>query len=1479
MAALQRLTPHLLVLNKPAPTAQELKAATDVCTAFMSDPAAPAVAELLLSSPDAGDGPKLYALKVLSFAVASRGGKGDASLQGSVLELLKKCVTDGAPAFIREKLAAIVADLAAREFPQRWPGMIEQLNAIASAGPALAEVVAIALATLATDCSSADFNSRLPAVRRGEVLQGLTATADSYVQTFMTLLQTCLGSLAAATATATAASVGAGMSAEAAIKLASRIVQLMGTMVFAPVVVQRTHSFAAALHGVWITIARLQSLPTSIIPSFPLQKLVESTIQTAESIAVRKYDSASDYDLQTSFLNLLVEMSECCIAPGWQPLSSSATIAAGAVKLDHPTFRLLAGAVSNGGSHLMDPVVHVASKSETENGAAARLALQRCLTVAVRMMAHPSLIVKTAVAETLCDVLRSSSFSKLSGYAAGLQEALPPLLLPVLVKEARFVRFEMRTKLRRTGAATAGSFVPKLPPGSPAAVDGGGPVDVDIRETDFSDDEADEYLLCYETMRARATALLKSLASSSPATTTSVVCGALRELMTSACAPGALTSDAASPYGCSTLVSSAVRRADALIIALDALLPGLPKQALQETNGPVLSAIRSCGSTILSLIPSAADPLIRIRLTHAVSLMSRWFEVDPSVLQQVLQAIFTSIEFSAPPALHAAATAADASGHSYGVGFFQQHLAASCQFVRQRACQQLAYLSRAIPRVLLPALQALASEAFRLLSSAQLEPADEVSLYEVLILISNALAASDAAAHSSFVSQLLAHPLSKWTSPELTAAVTSPSALLQYLFSSSISGPEGVEQALKRMEGLVHQLHLLWSVARRCSAAEVLAAVGDPVSQQKKIIINGLPPMPAPTIRVHPFAQFWPQLLPNLLALLRCVCGLWAPDVRSALLAPPSSPAAAQASPLSVLPRYLLATSREEMYVFGRTGRGDAATSGASEDSDDDDDRAGAASTNTALLPVLDPSGGITATEVPVAPGFQLQAERVSAFSMRCLWHAYAMLGFSATNHILSPQLLHASPDAGGSDPAAVTAVTSAGLYSGAILGTAWPQLSSLLSPDLIRHMPLRLHRMMLQQLLPELLAGCPVAPAALSQVLPLLAQAAATSHAALSAPALPAAVAAAGHVAYNPAIGVLLPDYAIRSTSSSASHGTGATAVTSPASALIDGVVDKIRRDVQRSLIDVAALLIPAPVYVAPPSASVTASATTADGTGPAAAGQQASSKPPGSSSAPNALLPTASASLLTPSVAMPLAAALSAAIGWGDTAAAQKACSCWLDRVLHSVGIFVEQPPHQRQPEVQAALSLWVDAAVATFRDAVRVLVLGSPFIQPIEWDVIALATDIYCRLSKGFAASSSAMADDLITCTGITTQLDGFLGGLQGYGEDQAMRLNIALGKQGGEKERRHAMRDALQSIAATSLPPSVAADLGIVASSSSAVRPAALAGAAGGTAVKELPEKLLLLGRRTGGRGSAREAESAPLDEDTGLGGLFGASGDL
>jgi len=95
------------------------------------------------------------------------------TILGLVANLSKGVLQEAA--FVKEKFAGLISNIAEREFPQRWTEFWAELVQIWCRGDIQADVVMIALTNMSQDCKDGDFNAKLPAKRRNEVLRGLNA--------------------------------------------------------------------------------------------------------------------------------------------------------------------------------------------------------------------------------------------------------------------------------------------------------------------------------------------------------------------------------------------------------------------------------------------------------------------------------------------------------------------------------------------------------------------------------------------------------------------------------------------------------------------------------------------------------------------------------------------------------------------------------------------------------------------------------------------------------------------------------------------------------------------------------------------------------------------------------------------------------------------------------------------------------------------------------------------------------------------------------------------------------------------------------------------------------------------------------------------------------------------------------------------------------------------------------------------------------
>lgn len=104
------------------------------------------------------------------------------SMRNFCASILRQPAVAHQPSNFRSKLAAILAEIGERQFPQEWTSMVQELTEVWVGGlgdaanhPFIQEIVIKTLTFIYTDCTDQDFSSQLPTVRRQEILSGLKA--------------------------------------------------------------------------------------------------------------------------------------------------------------------------------------------------------------------------------------------------------------------------------------------------------------------------------------------------------------------------------------------------------------------------------------------------------------------------------------------------------------------------------------------------------------------------------------------------------------------------------------------------------------------------------------------------------------------------------------------------------------------------------------------------------------------------------------------------------------------------------------------------------------------------------------------------------------------------------------------------------------------------------------------------------------------------------------------------------------------------------------------------------------------------------------------------------------------------------------------------------------------------------------------------------------------------------------------------------
>ncbi|RYH21761.1 hypothetical protein EON65_20170 [archaeon] len=98
-----------------------------------------------------------------------------------VCQILSQPVLRSQPSNFRSKFAAILSEIAERQFPQHWPSMMEDFLQIVHRDIEVYETIVRVIIFIYTDCTDQDFQNQLPTVRRQEVMAGLKVYEDKLI--------------------------------------------------------------------------------------------------------------------------------------------------------------------------------------------------------------------------------------------------------------------------------------------------------------------------------------------------------------------------------------------------------------------------------------------------------------------------------------------------------------------------------------------------------------------------------------------------------------------------------------------------------------------------------------------------------------------------------------------------------------------------------------------------------------------------------------------------------------------------------------------------------------------------------------------------------------------------------------------------------------------------------------------------------------------------------------------------------------------------------------------------------------------------------------------------------------------------------------------------------------------------------------------------------------------------------------------------
>lgn len=243
--------------------------------------------------------------------------------------------------------------------------------------------------------------------------------------------------------------------------------------------------------------------------------------------------------------------------------------------------------------------------------------------------------------------------------------------------------------------------------------------------------------------------------------------------------------------------------------------------------------------------------------------------------------------------------------------------------LRKKAGISLVSISKHIPQKLVPWLSELSTRANVLLSTNDLLPPSRMHLYECLTCVATAV--DDPVVRANFVGEVLSGSLNTLDSNEMKEVLVSMDSFLTWVGVAqassnpgSVTDHDNVDKITKKYASFFSSLNQLLSVGKRChQAAKKRPNCGIPLQNlnvglapnQQNFPDEG--PVSISDLSYNdPFVPLWPRLLPTLIRVIDLTFQLWHPSHQSTLLADP-------------IQRYVFAISDDEVYLARKQSSSD----------------------------------------------------------------------------------------------------------------------------------------------------------------------------------------------------------------------------------------------------------------------------------------------------------------------------------------------------------------------------------------------------------------------------------------------------------------------------------------------------------------------------------------------------------------------------
>eukprot|EP00814_Leptocylindrus_danicus_P018484 CAMPEP_0116006852 /NCGR_PEP_ID=MMETSP0321-20121206/1967_1 /TAXON_ID=163516 /ORGANISM="Leptocylindrus danicus var. danicus, Strain B650" /LENGTH=1485 /DNA_ID=CAMNT_0003475469 /DNA_START=138 /DNA_END=4596 /DNA_ORIENTATION=+ len=818
------------------------------------------------------------------------------------------------------KEAEVLSDLAARDFPQRWPTFLDDLYGKVwglSEGNDMghgARICMECLSLLTEDCTDSDFNSKISTTRRNDILQGLNEIKPQLLSPIFAFLS-----------------------------------QQYSILCTCKNTIREMESFLAR-EGRQPTPLEREQYNFEGKKREHSARLVESTVATLEKFCLYMpldwmFTQNAEYDFVSVFLYLLRENTLSI-----QVLAVTCLDALSQRKLEPSDWFRLVSSIPASVSEANQAAQEV---SEGKDGVQL-LEEQLPFHLALSKMLANLLLCHIAHVTTDKYILKGDGekYSTFSAYLSLLTQLLSHPSAAICGEQINLWSAFLRDpQLPKSGILSQyindvlAAYMRHIVRLRWSDIEEGIHPMADLFYASWDDKE--EYDTWLGELRSKATGLIRSIAHCEPEIAASFITRKMLYLLEHH-GNGEPRDHLDEKTNRLTSLSESVIQFEGITAPFEYILQGLPPWTAKQGNTNDRRSAQICTSVQASLSQLAtsivswnpAEVYLKLRRASLLGSLKYIWVYDSTTLPAGVDALLCYL------------TVEDewASAPSSSLGVGEETLSTEVISLRKKSGTCLVAVSKKVPKLLLPWLAQLSERARQILASDTLLPPNRMHLFEFLSCVASAV--EDSNARSSFVADVLSQSFEVLESNDAKDALGSEEKFLKSLGvleagidPGSVTNAQHVRTITNNFTKLYSAFNQLLSVGRRCHESAMRRPNGGIPLQGVSLDKNFVPEENGScdvksenfpdegTVSIFdlaaddPFVPLWPRIIPPLLQALERVLRLWHPEYQARLLS-------------NKIQRFVYAISDDEVFlamkqdslssggVFGQGGTAGTVVSG-----------------------------------------------------------------------------------------------------------------------------------------------------------------------------------------------------------------------------------------------------------------------------------------------------------------------------------------------------------------------------------------------------------------------------------------------------------------------------------------------------------------------------------------------------------------------